>query len=255
LDETKPEEAVVFKEKATQTLRALAEQFPDSPDYQSKLCMCYMNLGNSLSRLNQKQQAVDALRNGVEVGSTLVSKFPAVLDNWLYLAGNRANLADIYLEEKRYQEALSELDAAVECLRHVREKAPDNKTLIQFTGIERRKRAQCLQEMAWLLATDPNDEKRDGEQALAWAKEACELSGWTQPACLDTLATAYAECGDFEQAVKWETEALDALPDQIPEEAVKALEARRALFERGLPYHRPANSEPDTAANTRKEIF
>ena len=115
-------------------------------------------------------------------------------------------------------------------------KSPAHETLKQVAGIERRKRAQCLQEMAWQLATHPLEAERDGEKAVAWAKEACELSDWSQPACLDTLAAAYAERGDFEQALKWAQEAVVALPDDVDAKILDALTKRRALFESGMPY-------------------
>jgi tetratricopeptide (TPR) repeat protein len=63
--------------------------------------------------------------------------------------------------------------------------------------------------LAHLLATCPDDKARDGKRAVEYATKACERSGWNDPSCIDTLAAAYAEAGQFEEAVRYETLALD----------------------------------------------
>jgi tetratricopeptide (TPR) repeat protein len=63
--------------------------------------------------------------------------------------------------------------------------------------------------LGWLLATCPDDKVRDGKRAVEYATTACERSGWKDPFCLDTLAAAYAEAGQFEEAVRYQTRALD----------------------------------------------
>ena len=62
---------------------------------------------------------------------------------------------------------------------------------------------------AWLLAVCPDKAVRDGKLAVRLATEACELVGWKDGFGLNTLATAYAELGDFEKAVEWEQKALE----------------------------------------------
>jgi tetratricopeptide (TPR) repeat protein len=79
---------------------------------------------------------------------------------------------------------------------------------------------------AWLRATCPDDKCRDGRKAVEDARKACELTEWKNPDCLDTLAAAYAEAGDFAQAIKYQTQAL------VSPEAHKRLK----LYEDGQAY-------------------
>ena len=53
-------------------------------------------------------------------------------------------------------------------------------------------------ELAWLLATCDEDTVRDGRRALGEAATACRLTKWADVRCLETLAAAYAEVGDFD---------------------------------------------------------
>jgi tetratricopeptide (TPR) repeat protein len=75
---------------------------------------------------------------------------------------------------------------------------------------------------AWLLATCPEDERRDGLEAIRLAKKACELTKDKVASFLDTLAAAYAEAGEFEEAVTAQTRALEiAAPQERAEFAAR----------------------------------
>jgi eukaryotic-like serine/threonine-protein kinase len=63
--------------------------------------------------------------------------------------------------------------------------------------------------LARLLATCPDEKARHGKRAVEYATTACEMTDWKDPLCLDTLAAAYAEAGQFEEAVRYQTRALD----------------------------------------------
>jgi Tfp pilus assembly protein PilF len=66
-----------------------------------------------------------------------------------------------------------------------------------------------LNDLAWLLATDPHAEIRRGAEAVQLASRACALTQGKEPVFLGTLAAAYAETGDFDKAVQAGQKACD----------------------------------------------
>jgi tetratricopeptide (TPR) repeat protein len=66
----------------------------------------------------------------------------------------------------------------------------------------------ALNNLAWLLATSPMAGLRDGKRAVALAWRACEATGFERADLVSTLAAAYAESGDFENAVRFSKMAL-----------------------------------------------
>jgi len=63
--------------------------------------------------------------------------------------------------------------------------------------------------LAWLLSSCPDRQYRNPKRAVELARRACELTSWGQPNCVETLAAAYSEAGQDEQAARWKTMALD----------------------------------------------
>jgi tetratricopeptide (TPR) repeat protein len=87
------------------------------------------------------------------------------------------------------------------------------------------KSAAAHQNLAWLLATCPQANFRNGKNAVEHAMKACLLSEWKNPVAVKILAAAYAEAGDFENAVKWQSEysATPKLSPQAQADAQRAL--------------------------------
>jgi tetratricopeptide (TPR) repeat protein len=95
---------------------------------------------------------------------------------------------------------------------------------------------RMLDELAWLLATYPDSEARDGAEAVRLAENACALTQRRIPALLDTLAAAYAEAGDFTRALSVAEEALNRAHAAGDDDAVKLSENILVSLGENLPY-------------------
>ena len=94
--------------------------------------------------------------------------------------------------------------------------------------------AEAFDNLAWLLASGPSSQHRSGRQAVELATKACELTGWERPDFIATLAAAYAEAGNFADAIHWQKRAIELAPD------------RKAFLDRLVTYYarRPYHSQP-----------
>ena len=99
------------------------------------------------------------------------------------------------------------------------------------------KHLQMTNNLAWLLATSPNAELRDGAEAVRLAKLSSEATKRENANFLDTLAVAYAEMGSFEQAVEVNERALKLARNTGEEALIPILESRRSLYENKQAYH------------------
>jgi tetratricopeptide (TPR) repeat protein len=150
-------------------------------------------------------------------------------------ADSHGNRAVILLSLGKYDKALDDLDDLLKV-------APNS--------------ARALKERAWILATCPETKVRNGEQAVATATRACELTQWKEPHYLATLAAAYSEAGDFDNAVTCQKRAIDLSLTKAPEihEYNKLLDRYKSkkpyrqlglLYELGIPNGRPAAKKSD----------
>jgi tetratricopeptide (TPR) repeat protein len=85
--------------------------------------------------------------------------------------------------------------------------------------------------LGWLRATCAQSTIRNGAEAVQFAKKACQLTKYENGFYFDTLAAAYAENGDFEKAVLWQSNALESVAAKDKQD----FEARLKLYQNKLP--------------------
>lgn len=186
---------------------------PGKPPTAMYYGMAHNNLGQAAMNLNESAAAMRHYREALRV-------FPAGywahrnLGNALY-RGNRVVEAvaewRATLEwQPRDSEAHCNLGVALARQHHYREAAGHFEKAVEFKGDYWFAQSQW----AWLLATCPSNEVRNGSRALALAKPLVTVVGPKSPRALDILAAAYAETGDFSNAVTTVMHAIALTPDQ-----------------------------------------
>jgi arylsulfatase A-like enzyme/Flp pilus assembly protein TadD len=88
---------------------------------------------------------------------------------------------------------------------------------------------------AYLLATAPDEKHRNGPEALRIAQRVTRETSEPQPSFLDTLASAYAEVGDFANAVSVQKRALRLIEATGDAEQIGDARDHLAELEAGRP--------------------
>lgn len=90
---------------------------------------------------------------------------------------------------------------------------------------------ESMYHWAWILATHPNDQLRDGRKAMQLASQICKHTHNRAPRYLDCLAAASAEIGRFDQAVAIANQALNLATEAGFDEMAKQISQRIKLYQ------------------------
>jgi tetratricopeptide (TPR) repeat protein len=180
-------------------------------------------INSALEKLTARQSATAILRRGhAYLMKGDWDKALRDYDEVVSLDPNQANAyigrALTYTRKGESAKAFSELDA--------------------LPGRQFKKPESALNSLAWFRATCPDATLRDGEKAIEAAMRACDLSEWKRWSYIDTLAAAYAEKSDFDQAAKYAEQALAMM--QASDPSREKLQKRIALYKE----HKPYREEP-----------
>ena len=94
---------------------------------------------------------------------------------------------------------------------------------------------ELLNDLAWIRATSPHPEVRNGPEAVKLASRACQLVGNKQPLLLGTLAASFAEAGRWDEAVT----AAQKAHDLAAADGLKTLAATNLVLQELYRAHKP----------------
>lgn len=97
-----------------------------------------------------------------------------------------------------------------------------------------------LTNLAWLLATSQDASLRNGPKAVELAKQADRLVGGTNSRVLRTLAAAYAENGEFANAIRTARSAMELARMHGEDSLTTDLNQQIALYQLRMPYRETA---------------
>ena len=95
---------------------------------------------------------------------------------------------------------------------------------------------EAANQLAWLLATCPDEKFRNGEEALRLASRGVGMTQRRQTFFLDTLAAAEAESGRFDAALATQKKAIEQAKALGDEKLTAELEKRVAVYSQKKPF-------------------
>ena len=217
-----------------QTLASM-ERFPEAIEELKKLTDDEESQPEFQLQLALYHQFANQPREAIAAYSELLEKDD---DNFPALRGR----ADAYLSVGEHAKAVADFKKALEV---------------------EPKESGMLNNYAWVLATSPDDDVRDGKLAVELATKACEATNNEESHILSTLAAAYAETGDFDKAAEWSRKAIEVFDKQRDaaiaagnqekvDELSKELQAELDSFEAKKPWRERQTTEEKQAAEEQK---
>jgi Flp pilus assembly protein TadD len=104
--------------------------------------------------------------------------------------------------------------------------------------------------LAWVLATCPENSIRDGARAVELAEKAMRLSGSKIPMVFRVLAAAYAENGRFSDAIDTAQRGADLANRTDNPALASELESNIALYQAGKPLRDPSITNGGSSSNS-----
>lgn len=193
---------------AINDMKLLVLNFPDNATWAIQLASFY--------------QMDNRPRKAIDVTTDVIRREPG---NWRALRIR----ADTRLSVGEHKEAIADYEAALKAEIEIDES-----------------KAGILNNLAWVMATSPQDEVRNGARSLEMAEQAAKLTEYKQAHILSTLAAAYAESGDFDKALEWSQKAVE-LGKEDGHDQLKQLQEETESYKNKKPWREEQNVEENKA--------
>lgn len=196
--------------------------------------MAYNNRGRAWSSKKEFDKAIEDFDGAIHLDPNDALAYIDRGSAWHYKQQYEKSIADYdlalqvdstnvlaYLERGNIWSEIKEYDKAID----------DYKRAIHVDPSD----AAGYNALAWLQATCPDPHYRNGQSAVKMATKACDLTAWAVANNIDTLATAYAEAGQFDNAARQQQRAIEL--NSSDADFVKVANQRLELYRQGRPYH------------------
>jgi tetratricopeptide (TPR) repeat protein len=193
------------------------------------------DLGMNLYLLDSKDEAFRQLRESIRINPMLVE--------------GHYNLGRLLLQEGHPDQAVPELERTLTL--SPRFSSAQEALSAAFVALGKPREAlgmwhqvltlqpnsvAALVGAARILATTTDDKFRNGAEAVTLSSRANDLTSGTNPSVLDVLAEAYAEVGQFSQALTFANRALDLTVAKGDDATAAAIRSRIQLYTANTPY-------------------
>ena len=212
--------------KVDEAIRECEEAVRIDPRYDP----AYSNLGRFFAEKRDYPAAITNLETAISL-SPRDTKPRNNLGNVFYLQGRfteaKAQFTEVLRLDPGHTDALNNLGLVCEKLSQPGEAIRSFRRAIEL----RPDFVAALNNLAWLRATCPDAQYRDGAEAVRFATQACELAHYANPNTLATLAAAYAEAGQISDALGLAEQAQARAgegPSEIKERVAAMIESFRA---------------------------
>ena len=221
LEDGKPDEAAICFQKALQIE-------PDNP-------LAYDGLGRAYVAMGRMDEAIQNFEKALQIQPELPSTY--------------FNLGNAYIRKGQLDPAIQNWQKAVD-IKPTFAMAQNNlaNALIAkgqiAQAVEHWKAALAIQpnivgaqvNLAWVMATCPLPELRNGSAALALAEEATQLTDGRDPTVLRALAAAFAENGQFTNAVAAAQRAIQIANVRNNDGFASSLQRQLKAYQSGQPF-------------------
>ena len=245
------------------------EHYREALQYKDDFLEAHNNLGNMLKQQGNLDQAIDHYRQVLQINPDFVAAYYNMADalklqnkldqavkNYqkaLSLAPENTaimfNISLLLVRQEKYEQAINQF---VEILRlkpdwpeahyrlaglYYRQKNLDLALVHWKKSIELKPDfVSALNSLAWLLATSKDTGIQSPSEAVKLAQKACQLTAYSQPIFLDTLAAAYAAENDFAKAIESAQKAISLALDADNAKLAEQIQNRLELYRQNLPY-------------------
>ncbi|UCF33255.1 MAG: sulfatase-like hydrolase/transferase [Phycisphaerales bacterium] len=214
--------------KACENLFRTIDLDPENMELRLELGRTLLQAGRTDEAFDILERALDMRPGDVQVGLTYVRALQAhgrqgkALETGQELLESALDNGPLYGEVALLLSRSGRRADAIELLREAYERLPEDWAVAN--------------DLAWHLATSPDQSLRDGGEALRLAEQANLATDGGNAGVLDTLAAANAEVGRFDEAIETARRALALARQTQAEELAKKIESRLKMYERHQPF-------------------